>query len=342
MRLAHENGQDGDDPFADVFGRDAQPLNLDVVRLDVVANRPADGVLQAAFVGASRRRADAVDVRAHRFVGRFRPLKRDLHLFAVVAGCGERSFRHRRLLAVNHEASQEFGDAAGVRQVERLFRHIVLEMNLQAAVDVRHVLQVVADEARVQLGRLEDVGVRLEIDAGSVSTEGAELLQLRRRFAAPERLLPLVAIAADGRHQLLGQGVDNRRADAVQAAGVDVAVAVAELGAGVQRRQDQLQGRPLVLGVRIDGNAAAVVGDRHGVAALVQRDGDGVGVAVEVLVHGVIDDFPDEVVQPLVVHAADVHGRPLADRLQAFQDDDVFAGIRRCAHCFGSQSVPHE
>ena len=55
---------------------------------------------------------------------------------------------------------------------------------------------------------------------------------------------------------------------------------------------------------------------------------DGVGVAVEVFVDGVVDDFPDEVVQALAVHAADVHRRPLADGLQAFEDGDVFGGVR--------------
>ena len=49
--------------------------------------------------------------------------------------------------------------------------------------------------------------------------------------------------------ELLRQRVDDRRADAVQAAGVDVAVALAELAAGVQRGQDQFQRRLLVLGV---------------------------------------------------------------------------------------------
>ena len=72
--------------------------------------------------------------------------------------------------------------------------------------------------------------------------------------------------------------------------------------------------------MHVDGDAAAIVGDGDGVAALVQRDGDGVGVAVEVFIDGVVDDFPDEVVQALGVGAADVHRRPLADRLQAFED----------------------
>ena len=214
-----------------------------------------------------------------------------------------------------------------MRQVERLLGDLVLEGDLQAAVDVGHVLQVGLDQVRVELRGLEDVRVRLEVDGRAVAAERAELFQLARRLAALEGLLPLEAVAADGGDELLRQGIDDRRADAVQAAGVEVAVAVAELAAGVQRGQDQFQGRPLVLGMHVDGNAAAVVGDRDRVAALVQRDGDGVGVAIEIFIDGVIDDFPDEMVQPLAVHAADVHRRPLADRLEAFEDGDVFGGV---------------
>src|SRR5262249_15356581 len=53
----------------------------------------------------------------------------------------------------------------------------------------------------------------------------------------------------------------------------------------------------------------------------------GVSVAVEVLVDGVVDDLPHEVVQPLAVDAADVHRRPLADGLKPFEDGDVLGGV---------------
>ena len=81
----------------------------------------------------------------------------------------------------------------------------------------------------------------------------------------------------------------------MQTAGADVVFALAELGPRVQRGQEQLECRPFVLGMQPDGNAAAIVGNRDRIAWLVQRDRDDVGVAVEVFVHGVIDNFPDEV-----------------------------------------------
>ncbi len=66
---------------------------------------------------------------------------------------------------------------------------------------------------------------------------------------------------------------------------------------------------------------------------------DGVGVAVEVFVDGVVDDFPDEMVQPLAVDAADVHRRPFADGLEPFEDGDVGGGVAG-GGCGGHESFP--
>ena len=82
-----------------------------------------------------------------------------------------------------------------------------------------------------------------------------------------------------------------------------------------------------MLRVLVDGDAAAVVADGDARAVLVQRDVDLVGVAVHGLVDGVVDDLPDEVVQAGRAGAADVHARALADRLEAFEDGDVFGGV---------------
>ena len=65
-----------------------------------------------------------------------------------------------------------------------------------------------------------------------------------------------------------------------------------------------------------------------GGAVGVQRDGDVRGVAVHRLVDGVVEDFPDEMMQAGGADAADVHAGTLANRLEAFEDGDVFGGIR--------------
>ena len=78
----------------------------------------------------------------------------------------------------------------------------------------------------------------------------------------------------------------------------------------------------LELGVRVDGDAAAVVG--HGEEAVgLQLHLDPGGVAGHRLVHGVVDHLGEQVVQRLLVGAADVHAGAAPHRLQAFQHLDV-------------------
>src|SRR5205823_2224528 len=122
-------------------------------------------------------------------------------------------------------------------------------------------LQVRANQVRIELGGLEDLRVGLEVDGRAMAAKSPDLFELVGRFAPLERLPPFVAVAADGRDQLLRQRINDRGTDAVQAARVNVVAPLTELGTGVQRRQNQLQGRPLVFGVEINRNAAAVVDD---------------------------------------------------------------------------------
>ncbi len=78
--------------------------------------------------------------------------------------------------------------------------------------------------------------------------------------------------------------------------------------------------------VDVHRDAAPVV--VHGDAViLVDDDVDPVAGAGQRLVDRVVDDFVDQVVQRLDVGAADVHARPAAHRLQAFQDLDVLGGV---------------
>lgn len=113
----------------------------------------------------------------------------------------------------------------------------------------------------------------------------------------------------------------------MKAAGVSVAVPLAELAAGVQGGEDELEGGAFVLGMQADGDTTAVVGDGDRVVLFVQGDGNAIGVAVEVLIDGVIDDFPDKVMQAELVGGADVHAGTPTDGLEAFEDVDVGFGV---------------
>src|SRR5205823_5294137 len=83
--------------------------------------------------------------------------------------------------------------------------------------------------------------------------------ELRGGLAARVDLGPDGPVAPDLEVEALGESVDDRDADAVQASGDLVAPAVAELAAGVEGGENYLRGR-LVLRLLhlVDGDAAAV------------------------------------------------------------------------------------
>ena len=149
-----------------------------------------------------------------------------------------------------------------------------------------------------------------------------------------------MAVTIDRGDQLFRQGVDDRRTDAVETAGMNIAaVLAAELAAGVERGQQQFEAGLFVFRVHGDRDAAAIIADGDRIAAFVQRDVDVVGMAVEVFVDGVIDDFPNEMMQALLFGVADIHGRPFADRFEAFENLNLF-DIVRFGGCGHGVSVP--
>ena len=79
----------------------------------------------------------------------------------------------------------------------------------------------------------------------------------------------------------------------------------------------------------------------HALAVLVERDLDLRRVPVDHLVDRVVDDLPEQVVVAVLAGAADVHGGPLANGLEALEDLDVFAGVfRSLAPCQFTSGLP--
>ena len=74
----------------------------------------------------------------------------------------------------------------------------------------------------------------------------------------------------------------------------------------------------------IDGHPAAVIAHRNRIVRM-QFDLNPIGVACNSLVHGVVEDFRDHVVQRPFVRAANIHARTFADRFEPFEDFN-----RRC------------
>src|SRR5690606_16400584 len=105
----------------------------------------------------------------------------------------------------------------------------------------------------------------------------------------------------------------------VQTAGNLVGVVV-KLTARVQHGHDDLGGGAVFLGMQIDRDAAAVVGDGDGFVG-VDDDRDVGAVAGQGLVDRVVDDLEHHVVEAgAVVRVADVHPWAFTDRVESLQN----------------------
>lgn len=76
----------------------------------------------------------------------------------------------------------------------------------------------------------------------------------------------------------------------------------------------------------VDGEAAPVVDDPQ---PTVREDGDGeaITVARHRFVDGVVDQLPDQLVQPTFAGGADVHPGPLTDGVQTFENRDRLGAV---------------
>ena len=194
----------------------------------------------------------------------------------------------------------------------------------QIGLRARHLEQALRLEGRL---RTENIGIGLEADFGAAAVvDLAEVFELALGMAALE-IHPIELLAAgDFDLEPRRQRVHHGNADAVQTAGSLVDLGI-EFAAGVQRAHDDFERRLLrKLRMRVDGNAAAVVGDGEE-AVGIQLDLDEIGVAGQRLVHRVVDHLGEEMVQRLLVGAADIHARPAPDRLQTLQHLDVGRGV---------------
>ena len=169
----------------------------------------------------------------------------------------------------------------------------------------------------------EDFRVGLEANGGAAPVRrAAHLLELALRDAALERHRVKLAAARDLDLHALRERVRDRDADAMQAARGLVNLRV-EFAARVQRAHDHFErGFFRELGMRIDRHAAPVVD--HGDEAVGRHAHvDPVGVAGERLVHRIVDHLGEQMMQRLLVGAADIHAGAAAHRLEPFQHLDV-------------------
>src|SRR4051794_17479892 len=327
LRVGELDRDDGRQTLAHVLAGEVLVLLLELPALAREAvERARQRRAGAAEVGAALVRVDVVGEREDGLLVGGVPLHGDLDHALLALGLEVDDLLADRVLVLV-EVVDEVADAALVVELDlAALATLVGERDLQALREVRGLTQALLQGGPVEVEGLEDLGVGREGDRRAGGLGLFALLQLAGRRPARVLLRPEMAVAADLDAEVLAERVDHRDADAVQAARDLVAAAVAELAAGVQDGEHDLDGRALLLLVHRHRDAAAVVDDRDRVVR-VDDDVDPIAVAGEGLVDRVVDDLPDEVVKAADPRRADVHARTLAHRLEALEDGDVLCVV---------------
>jgi hypothetical protein len=218
----------------------------------------------------------------------------------------------------------ERDNAALVVEPVRLPVAFIVEGDDDAPVQKRELAQALREDIETEGGGFEDLVVGLEGDLRASALGRPRLIEIASGRSALVTLLVGEPVAPDLEIERFRQGVDDRDANAMQAARHLVAVVI-ELASRVENRQDDLGGG-LTAGMTIHRDATAIVDNGDG-AIDVNSDVDLIAKASKGLVNGVIDDLVHQVVQAAGAGGADVHRRPLLHSLEPLKDLDLVGRV---------------
>ena len=303
LRILDLDGNNGRQTLADIV---AGQVRIAVLQNFVLSRILVEGlgqrVVEAHDVHAALGRVDVVHEAVFIDVVAVVVLHGHLNVHIVLRAFKIHDLRIRRRL-VFVQIPDKLADAALVvkdllaLRMSLIAAHIA-ECDAQISGQKRRLAQSRAKRIVIVLQRLlEDLRIRLERDGspGLAGRAGANPFHRLCDLAAGEFHLIDTAVLAHLHLQALRQGIDDRRADAVQAAR-HLVPAAAEFAAGVQNRENNLQGGLAHLVIDADRNAAAVIGDRDGVARI-DRHLDMRTVAGERLIDRIVHDLIDQMVQ---------------------------------------------
>src|SRR6266545_1049872 len=304
---------------------------------DAHGNDGRQAFAEACQVCPTFARIDVVGERENALLVTVVVLQRHLDLDVVLLALEEEHLgMDGRLVLV--QVLDELDDAALVEERVGALVTLVLDDDLETLVEEGHLAEAVRQRVEGERGLLEDLRVGLEANDRAVLRG---LLSRREVALGRAILIPLrpdLAAPPDLELQPLGERVDHRDPDAVQAARHLVG-GVLELAAGVEHRQHHLGRRLARLLVRVHRDPAPVVADRAR-AVRVEDDLDAVAVAAHGLVHGVVHRLVDEMMKSVRARVPDVHGRALADGLEPLEYLDVARGIGFAAHAIPPIPAP--
>src|SRR3989344_183449 len=122
-----------------------------------------------------------------------------------------------------------------------------------------------------------------------------------------------------------GKSVSGGGTDAMETAGFGVCLGV-KLATGVQSGHGQLNTGEVVFGIKVGGDAPALIFNRQR-AIFINGDENLTAEANQSFINAVVDNFFKEVVEAFFVGGTNVHARAFAHRLEALKNLNVFGGV---------------
>ena len=210
----------------------------------------------------------------------------------------------------------------------------VLKDDGQIRVQVGGLMKSALDLLRLETGLLKDLRIRQKINlrtglAGAAKLRKQTFLQFNGGDTPLVMIMMYVTVPADFDIQIGRKSVDNRGSHTIETA-AGLVYRVIELSARMQGREYQtLSG--YALGMHVHRDATSIV--RHGTGSvLLQKYIDFRTEACQMLVHGIVHNLVDQMVQAFAGHASDIHTGSFAHCLQSLQDRNTacIVGCRIC------------
>ncbi len=272
-------------------------------------------------MGAPLAGVDVVGEGEHLFLHRVREQHRHFHGLAPAAlGEVDRPLVERFL--PRRELLHERGDPALGVEGPLHTGEAVVELDREPGVEVGELLQPVGELGEVVVDLVEDLPIGEERDRGACLVALAHHLKLGRLPPPAELLavdLPIPPPHLD--HEVFGQGVHRRYTHPVEPPR-HLVPSLVKFPPGVKGGEHELDRAHPSLGVDPNRDPSPVVADGDPFV-LVDHDLDRRTEASKGFVHRVVDDLVDHLEEAIGAGGADVHPRPLADRIDVLQHLDL-------------------
>ena len=211
-------------------------------------------------------------------------------------------------------------------------------------IEIGRLVHAALDIFLTEPGLLKDLGIRQEIDPRS-GPFGLSNDREKSVHKLNDGISPLIFVlikktaAANADGHSFRKSIDHRRSDAVQSSAGLICIIIKFSACMERRKDDTLCAHAFFM--HTDRDSSSVV--LHGAGSvLFQRHSDRRAETGEVLIHGVIHDLVDQMVESSCGHASDIHAGSCADSFKSFQYFNtvriIIIRINICSHAISYSS----